>query len=61
MLQGITGVIIDLDDILITGPTVKDHLKLLDEVLKQLDKAGLRVKIKCEYMKIAVDYLGKKD
>ena len=46
MLQEIDGVIIYLDDILITGPTEMDHLKSLEEVLKRLDKAGLRVKMK---------------
>ena len=52
VLQGIYGVVIYLDDILITGPTEKDHLKSLEEVLKRLDKAGLRVKMKkCELMK----------
>ena len=61
VLQGIDGVFIYLDDILITGPTEKDHLKSLEEVLKHLDKAGLRVKMKkCEFMKPEVDYLGHK-
>ena len=46
VLQGIDGVVIYLDDILITGPTEKDHLKSLEEVLKRLDKAGVRVKMK---------------
>ena len=32
VLQGINGVVIYLDDILITGPTEKDHLKSLEEV-----------------------------
>ena len=61
VLQGIDGVVIYLDDILITGPMEKDHLKSLDEVLKHLDKAGLRVKMKkYEFMKPEVDYLRHK-
>ena len=61
VLQGIDGVVIYLGDILITGPTEKDHLKSLEEVLKRLDKAGLRVKMKkCKFMKPEVDYLGHK-
>ena len=60
VLQGIDGVVIYLDDILITGPT-EDHLKSLEEVLKRLDKAGLRVKMKKrEFVKPEVDYLGHK-
>ena len=59
VLQGVDGVVIYLDDILITGPTEKDHLKSLEVVLKHLDKAGLRVKMKkYEFMKPEVDYLG---
>ena len=60
VLQGIDGVVIYLDDILITGP-MEDHLKSLEEVLKRLDKVGLRVKMKkYEFMKPEVDYLGHK-
>ncbi len=32
-----------IDDILITGQMEEEHLKALEEVLKQLEKAGLRV------------------
>ena len=61
VLQGIDGVVIYLNDILITGPTEKDHLKSLEEVFKCLDKAGLRVKMKkFELMKPEVIYLGHK-
>ena len=59
ILQGIEGVIVYLDDILITGKTTEAHLKALDEVLSRLDTAGLRVKrSKCEFMKPSVTYLG---
>ena len=44
LLQGIDGVVVYLDDILITGSTEEGHLKALDEVLSRLDRAGLRVK-----------------
>ena len=59
LLQGVKGVAVYLDDILITGSTESEHLKTLDEVLSRLDKAGLRVrKDKCEFMKSSVSYLG---
>ena len=59
ILQGIDGVVVYLDDILITGVTKEAHLKTLDEVLSRLDRAGLRVKkSKCEFLKSSVTYLG---
>ena len=49
LLQGIEGVVVYLDDSLITGSMEEKHLKTLDEVLSHLDKAGLQVKRrKCE-------------
>ena len=55
ILQGIDGVVVYLDDIL------TEHLKILNEVLNRLDKAGLRVKrSKCEFMRSSVNYLGHK-
>ena len=59
LLQGVEGVVVYLDDILITGSTEDEHLRALEEVLDRLDKAGLRVKqSKCEFMRPSVDYLG---
>ena len=55
ILQGITGVMVYLDDILITGPTVSEHLQSLETVLA---KAGLHVKKnKCTFMSSSVIYL----
>ena len=37
-----------IDDILITGPTIEEHLSTLDEVLEKLGVANLRLnKPKC--------------
>ena len=59
VLQGIPKVVVYLDDILITGETEEEHLKILDEVLERLEKAGLRVKKpKCRFMVPSVNYLG---
>ena len=59
LLQGIPGVVVYLDDILITGKTKSEHVKALDEVLSRLEKAGLRLqKRKCVFMATEVDYLG---
>ena len=59
LLQGIPGVVVFCDDILITGCTEEEHLKALEEVLSHLEKAGLRIKQrKCKFMQTSVDYLG---
>ena len=61
ILQGIPGVVVYLDDILITGPTVRDHLESLETVLDRLMKAGLHIKKgKCTFMSSSVIYLGHK-
>ena len=41
ILQGILGVMVYLDDILITRPTVSEHLQSLETVLDPLAKADL--------------------
>ena len=48
-----------LDDILIMGRSRKEHLQRLEEVLKRLQDAGLRVKRdKCRFIEKEVIYLG---
>ena len=59
VLKGIKNVAIYLDDILVTGSSVEDHLATLEEVFVRLQQAGLRVqKNKCEFLKPSVTYLG---
>ena len=59
LLQGIPGVTVYIDDILVTGETVEDHLNSLEEVLKRLAKAELRAKReKCKFLVPSVSYLG---
>ena len=61
MLQGIQKVVVYLDDILVTGSTDEEHLQNLVEVLKHIQKAGLRLKKeKCEFLAKSVVYLGHK-
>ena len=43
LLQGISGFIVRLDDILVTGITRNEHLQNLD-VLQKLKTAGVRLK-----------------
>ena len=59
LLRAIPGVIVYLDDILVTGHTTQEHLKSLEEVLRRLEEGGLIVKkSKCEFMVPSVQYLG---
>ena len=59
MLQGIPGVVVYIDDILITGDSDQEHLTTLGVVLARLEEEGLRLKKqKCRFMVRSVDYLG---
>ena len=59
LLKGIPGVIVYLDDILITGSSSEEHLATLDKVFQKLQDAGLRLKQnKCVFLAPSVTYLG---
>ena len=59
ILKGIPGICIYLDDILITGKTEEEHLTNLEEVFRQLEAAGMRLKRnKCCFNMPEVTYLG---
>ena len=59
LLQGLKHVCVYIDDILITCETEDEHLRALNEVLDQLEKAGVRLRQdKCVFMVPEVVYLG---
>ena len=59
LLQAIPGVVVYLDDILITGRNKQEHLSNLGKVLTKLEEAALRLnKDKCRFMQSEVVYLG---
>ena len=59
LLSGIPGVMVYLDDILITGRTKAEHLATIDKVLQKLCDAGLHLrKNKCVFLVPLVFYLG---
>lgn len=59
LLQGISGVCVYLDDILVTGSSEKEHEANLREVLTRLQEAGLKLcKEKCSFYQPSVQYLG---
>ena len=61
LLAGIPGVMVYLDDILVTGDTIDNHLATLNRVMAVLRKAGLRLKKeKCVFLTEEVEYLGHK-
>ena len=58
-MQGIPGVLIYIDDILVTGKTIPDHLSNLGAVLTQLEEAEVKLKRdKCFFLKPSVEFLG---
>ena len=61
ILQGIPGVCVYLNDILITGKTEEEHLTNQSAVLQKLSAAGMKLKSeKCSFLLEEVDYLGHK-
>ena len=61
VLAGLTGHIthVYLDDIIVQGENLQDHVQNLDKVLTRLANAKLALKLeKCTFFKREVDYLG---
>lgn len=56
LLNGIPGVTVYLDDVLVTGRTEEEHLSALEEVLHRMSAAGLR--LRRVFMTPSVVYLG---
>ena len=61
MVRGIPGVIVYLDDILISGGSQEENIERLQRVLTRLREVGLTLKqAKCVFLAESVDYLGFK-
>ena len=61
ILDGIDHVVCFMDDILVSAPTIGEHLVVLDKVMSRLEKYGVRMKrSKCEFLQDSVEYLGYK-
>jgi len=59
LLQGLPGVCLYLDDILITGKTDLEHLNNLSAVLQRYSSVGMKLKPeKCSFMLQEVEFLG---
>uniref|UniRef100_A0AAV2IUS0 ribonuclease H n=1 Tax=Knipowitschia caucasica TaxID=637954 RepID=A0AAV2IUS0_KNICA len=61
LLSRIPNVAVYLDDILLTGRSDHEHLETLNEVLRRLQEAGLRLKRnKCAFLEREAEFLGHK-
>ena len=59
ILQDLKGVACYIDDIIITGQSDAEHLDRLEEVLRRLQRHGIRAKwAKCKLFKSSVNFLG---
>ncbi|KII61636.1 Transposon Tf2-6 polyprotein [Thelohanellus kitauei] len=59
LLGGLRGVSCYLDDIIITGKNIEEHLTNLEEVLVRLEKSGITTQInKCKFLQPEIKYLG---
>ena len=53
------GVYCYIDDLIVCSNTIEEHMQLLKEVLRRLQKAGLKLKLsKCKFMQTKIEYLG---
>ena len=61
LLRGAKNVCNFMDDILVYTETWQEHLKVMEEILKRLDEAGLTANPKkCEFGRRSVEFLGHK-
>lgn len=61
LFQGMENVINFSDDIIVTGESKEEHLRTLEAVLENLEKAGLTARLdKCQFFKDEIEYLGHK-
>ena len=59
LLQGLDGVSVYLDDILVAVRTLDEHLHRLAEALKRLQNSGMHLnKKKCFFLRSSIKYLG---
>ncbi len=59
LLQDLPGVVVYLDDVLVTGSTKEEHIRNLDSVMDRFKTAGVTLKrSKCVFLTHSVEYLG---
>ena len=59
LMQGLKNVFVYIDDILVAGSSVEEHLETLQKVMERLTAANLRLKkSKCFFLQHSIEYLG---
>ena len=59
LMQGLSGVVVYVNDILVIGKTPKENLHNLDQLMHRLEQAGATLKeSKCTLAAPSVEYLG---
>ena len=59
LLAGVPGVGVLIDDVIVSAGSAQEHLQRLEEVLRRLSEAGLRLqRKKCQFGVASVVYLG---
>lgn len=59
VISGLNGCANFLDDIIVSGSTMEEHLTTLEKLFQRLEEHGLRCNFKkCEFLKDRVEYLG---
>lgn len=58
-LEGLEGVLCQMDDVLIWGATQKEHDERLRKALTRLQEAGVTLNDKCEFTKSRIKFLGQ--
>lgn len=59
VLQGLQGFHCNIDDMIIMGKTTEEHLSNLEEVLRRLDRYGMRANVqKNEFLKDIIEFCG---
>ena len=59
LLQGVRFTVCRLDDILISGRSLEEHLEILEEVFRRLQEHGIRLnRAKCIFLQEGLEFLG---
>ena len=59
LLRGLGGTALYLDDILVSGSTLEEHIQNLQAVFSKLSQAGLKLnRNKCIFLQTKIEYLG---
>lgn len=59
MLEGLEGVVVQIDDVLVHGHTNEEHNERLHAVLKRISENGVTLnKAKCKFAQEKVEFLG---